>query len=231
MAGGFQYEREDPQQHGGDAHLPGQHVERRHAPGVAAGMQDGEGPGEPRGQQPAMSQHHPAVAPVEAQRIDQHEDAGDPEGGAGEGTAADLFADHPGHRHHPEHGRVGQHAGAAGRYGLHAEIGEGEEAGELQPADRQDDRPVGATGPGESLQRRHQDEGGRRRQGGARRRQPDRRAGAEADPDHRPGQAEQHDDEAELQPRHARGPRVGHRRFLLPSFRSGVPRRAFPGRR
>ena len=156
-------------------------------------MQDGERPGEARQQQPGVALDDGAVAPVEAQRIDQHDDAGEAEQDAGQAAPADRLADQQRQRHHPQHGRVGEHARAAGRHALHAEIGEGEEAGELEGADRQHDRPVGAVRPAQAAEAASRTKAVDRRQGGARRGEPHRRAGRQADLDDRPGQPEQHD--------------------------------------
>ena len=113
---------------------------------MTARMQDGHRPAEARQQQPGMALDDAAVAPVEAQRIDQHDDARRPSRTPATPRQPTRLADQQRQRHHPQHGRVGQHARAAGRHALHAEIGEGEEEAELEGADRQHDRPVGAAG-------------------------------------------------------------------------------------
>ena len=150
--------------------------------------------------------------------------------GAGDAAPADPFADQQRQGHHPQHGGVGEHARAARRHALHAEIGEGEEQGELEGADRQHDRPVGAARPSQAPERGQHREGGQRRQRGARRGQPDRRAGRKTDLDGGPGEAEQHDRRRELQPRdarHARGVRDGHGLYarLASAVVSGCGRR------
>jgi len=198
MARGLENGGDDPEQDGRDGHLPGQRVERVGAPAMVADMDDGDRPGEARQQQPDVAPDDALVVPVEARRVGQHDDAGDAEQHASKGAPADLLADQQGHRHDPQRGGVGEHARSAGRQALHAQVGEGEEAGELQDADRQDDRPVGARRHSHAAEGGEQGEGHCCRQGGAGCGEPERRAGLQADLHHRPAEAEQDDVQREL---------------------------------
>ena len=150
IALGLDDEGQRPQQHAGHRHLPRQHVERRAVPAMAAGMQDGDRPGEAGEQQPEMAST--------TARLDQSKRVGSirttmppvPSATPSRARQPTRLADQQRQRHQPQHGGIGEHARAAGRHELQAEIGQGEVARELEDADRQHDRPVGALRPAQA---------------------------------------------------------------------------------
>ena len=119
----------------------------------------GDGLGEACQQQPDMPPGDGRVAPAEGQRIDQRDYPSKAEQDADDGMPSDLLAGRQREQHDPERGGVGEHTGAACWQALHAEVGKGEEAGELQRADREHYRLVSTTRPRHAAKAGQKDEG------------------------------------------------------------------------
>src|SRR5271168_5344547 len=105
-------------------HLPGHEFERRRMPAMAPHMDDAKRPKKCRQHQQAVADHHPSLAPIEAQGIEEHDDPQHPQCDTDEleRTQA-LLEEECREWDHPKWCCVGKYGSAAGRYALKCEIG------------------------------------------------------------------------------------------------------------